>query len=149
MSLTHWLGVLAVVQQDRQRLCSTRTQVQFQARHSTLKDPALLQLWHRSKLRLRSDPWLGNSICQGQPKNKTKHIGWASMVPAGWERQAELSLINHHLKPVRCLKRPNTAPSSLIREMKPPSGNTLPKGKWSIISRLQKLNVILRRTGQK
>ena len=27
-----------------------------------LKDPALLQLWHRSQMRLRSDPWLGNSI---------------------------------------------------------------------------------------
>ena len=30
-----------------------------------VKDPALLQLWHRSKLRLRFDPWPGNSIGLG------------------------------------------------------------------------------------
>ena len=27
-----------------------------------VKDPVFLQLWRRSQLLLRSDPWLGNSI---------------------------------------------------------------------------------------
>ena len=31
--------------------------------HSGLKDPALLQLKHRSQLWLRSDPWPRNSMC--------------------------------------------------------------------------------------
>ena len=51
--------------------------VQALARHSGLKDPAWLQLWHRSQLRLGSDPWPRNSICHGaapkyqKPKQKT------------------------------------------------------------------------------
>ena len=35
-------------------------------------DPALLQLQIRLQLQLGSDPWLGNSITSGQPKNKIK-----------------------------------------------------------------------------
>ena len=31
------------------------------AQHSELKDPALLQLWHKSRLWLGSDPWPRNS----------------------------------------------------------------------------------------
>ena len=37
-----------------------------------VKDPALLQLWLRSQLQLRSDPWPGSSICQGAAKNGKK-----------------------------------------------------------------------------
>lgn len=35
------------------------------ARHSGLKDPGLVQLWHRLQLPLGSDPRPGNSICHG------------------------------------------------------------------------------------
>ena len=37
-----------------------------------LKDPALLQLQHRSQLRLRSDPWPRNSVCLGVAKKEEK-----------------------------------------------------------------------------
>ena len=38
-----------------------------------VKDLALLQLQHRLQLRLRSDPWLGDSICHaGSQKRKKK-----------------------------------------------------------------------------
>ena len=37
------------------------------------KGLALLQLWRRSQLWLRSDPWPGNSICEKE-KNKMKII---------------------------------------------------------------------------
>ena len=33
-----------------------------------VKDLVLLQLWLRSKLQLRSDPWSKNSICFGAAK---------------------------------------------------------------------------------
>ena len=63
-----------MAQWDQQHLCSSRTQVQSLAQHHGLKDPALLQLWPRSQLWLRSDPWPGNSICHGvvikEKKNK-------------------------------------------------------------------------------
>lgn len=38
------------------------------ARHSGLKDPGLVQLWHRLQLPLGSDPRPGNSICCGVAK---------------------------------------------------------------------------------
>ena len=42
-----------------------------------VKDPALPQLWLRLQLRLRSDPWPGNSICCGAAKNgKKKKVGY-------------------------------------------------------------------------
>ena len=50
-------------------------------------------------------------------------------------RQAELTFTKGHIKHLRCLKRHNTAPSSLIREMKTQSESKFPKGKWSIGSR--------------
>ena len=37
-----------------------------------VKNPALPQLWLRLKLRLRSDPWPGNSICHGVAKKRKK-----------------------------------------------------------------------------
>ena len=37
-----------------------------------VKDPVLPQLWLRLQLRLRSDPWPGNSICCGAAKNGKK-----------------------------------------------------------------------------
>ena len=39
-----------VAQQDRQCLCSTRTQARSPAQHSRLKDQAMIQLWLRFKL---------------------------------------------------------------------------------------------------
>ena len=41
-----------------------------QAQHSGLKDQALPQLWRRSQMQLRSDPWPRNSICHGVAKTK-------------------------------------------------------------------------------
>lgn len=39
-----------------------------------VKDPALLQLWHRSQLQLELDPWPGNfPMPWGQPKKKKRH----------------------------------------------------------------------------
>ena len=37
-----------------------------------VKDPVLLQLWHRSKQLLGSDPWSRNSMCLGAVKKKKK-----------------------------------------------------------------------------
>ena len=37
-----------------------------------VKDPALLQLWFRSKLQLRSTPWPGNIISHGEAKKERK-----------------------------------------------------------------------------
>ena len=59
-----------MTQWDQQGLCSARTQVQFLARHSGLKDLALLQLQRGSQL--KSDPWPGNSICLGMAKKEKK-----------------------------------------------------------------------------
>ena len=40
-----------------------------------VKDLVFLQLWHRSKLWLRFDPWPGNfQMPQGQPKEKKRYI---------------------------------------------------------------------------
>ena len=68
---TH-IGALTMAQWDRQHFGSAGTQVQSPARHSGLKDPVLLQLQLRSKLLLRSDPWPGNSMCQGMAKKGGK-----------------------------------------------------------------------------
>lgn len=55
----------------RQCLHSTRTQVQSPAQHKGLKDPALALLQYRSKLRLRSNSWVGNfHVPQGRQKRK-------------------------------------------------------------------------------
>ena len=35
-----------------------------------VKDLALLQLWCRSQLQLRSDPWPRNSMCHGAAKKR-------------------------------------------------------------------------------
>lgn len=45
------------------RLCSARTWVPHLAWPSGLKDPALLQLWHRLQVWFRSDPWPKKSMC--------------------------------------------------------------------------------------
>ena len=39
-------------------------------RHSGLRFLRHSQLWLRSRLQLRSEPWLGNSTCQGAAKNE-------------------------------------------------------------------------------
>ena len=57
-------------QQDLQHLCSARMQVSSPAPHSELKDPALLQLYHRSQLRLGYDPWPENSIWVAKKEKK-------------------------------------------------------------------------------
>ena len=64
------LRVPTVVQWDQWHLCSTRMQVQSLAWHSGLKDPALSQLQYRWQLKLRSDPWPGNSMPQGSQKRR-------------------------------------------------------------------------------
>ena len=63
-------GVPTVAQQEHQCLHSPESQVWSPAWHSGLKDLALLQLLHRSKLQLESDPWPGNSICCVAAKKK-------------------------------------------------------------------------------
>ena len=54
-------------------------------------DPTLLQLWRRSQLRLRSDPWPRNATCPGVAKKKQKqkpemiailHWDWLKMKKA-------------------------------------------------------------------
>ena len=61
-----------MAQGDQQCLCSTRSQVQFQAQHSGLKDQASLWLPCRSQLRLGSDPWPKTSTCHGAAKKRKK-----------------------------------------------------------------------------
>ena len=39
-----------------------------------LKDPAFLQLWLKSRLWLRYDPWPRSSICYGAAKNEKKNV---------------------------------------------------------------------------
>ena len=56
-----------------QRCC--RTQVNSPAQLSGLKDPALLQLWHRSKLRFRSNFWPRKSICLREEKERKEAEG--------------------------------------------------------------------------
>ena len=48
------------------------TWLQSPALPSRLKDPALLQLWHRSQLQLGFHLWLGRSMCHGAAKKKKK-----------------------------------------------------------------------------
>ena len=55
-----------MVQWDWWHLCSTRTQVQFLAHHTGLKD----LVWPR--LGLRADPWPGNATCCQMAKKKKK-----------------------------------------------------------------------------
>ena len=40
-----------------------------------VKDPAMLQLWHRSQMQLRSDPCPGNFVRCGDQKRKKKKKG--------------------------------------------------------------------------
>ena len=61
-----------MAQKDQQHLCITRMQIRSLARHSGLKHPLLLQLWHRWQLWLRSDPWPGNSAHRGAAKKEKK-----------------------------------------------------------------------------
>ena len=68
------LGVSIVPQMEWQCLCSARTQIQPPPWHSGLKDPVLLQPWHRSQLQLRSDPWPRNSICHREAKKEKKKV---------------------------------------------------------------------------
>ena len=60
------------VQQDWRCLCSTRTQVQYLALLSRLKDLVLPKLWCRLQLQLGSYPWPGNSICRRVAKKERK-----------------------------------------------------------------------------
>ena len=39
-----------------------------------VRDPELPPLRHRSQLHLRSDPWPGNTMCQGAAKNEKEKI---------------------------------------------------------------------------
>ena len=75
-----------MVQQNWQRLCNTRMQVQFLAQCSGLKDPVLLQLRRRLQLWLGSDPWPGNTTCPGQPKKEKKKKYPAPYHPGGPRR---------------------------------------------------------------
>ena len=62
-----------MAQQDwRNVFWSARTQVRSLAQHSGLRILALPQLWLRSQLRLRSDPWPRNSKCHGAAKKEKK-----------------------------------------------------------------------------
>ena len=47
---------------------ATEVQVPSLAQCSGFKDPALLQLWCRLQLPLKSDPWPGNSMCHRATK---------------------------------------------------------------------------------
>ena len=62
-------GVPSAVQWDQQWGQNT---VFILTQHSRLKDLVLPQLQHRLQLWLKSDPWLGNSICHWQPEKKKK-----------------------------------------------------------------------------
>ena len=63
----------AVAQRDQQHLCNARTWVRSPARHSGLKDPAMLQLWFRSPLRFGSDICPRNTpYASGATKKKKK-----------------------------------------------------------------------------
>ena len=53
--------------------CSTRTQVLSLAQHSGSKDPALVQLRHKLRLRLRSDPWPRSSMCCRAAKKRKQN----------------------------------------------------------------------------
>ena len=55
-----------------QHLCSARMQVQLLAWSNGLKDPVLPQLWQRSQLWFRSEPWSGNAICHRAAKKEKK-----------------------------------------------------------------------------
>ena len=59
-------GVPTVAEGDWQHPCSTRSWVWFLVQHSGLKDPVLLQLWHRPR----------NSTCRRRAKKERKN--WAS-----------------------------------------------------------------------
>ena len=50
-----WVKILTTVVQ-----AIASVQVRSLAWHSGLKDPALPQLWHKSQLQLRFNPWPGN-----------------------------------------------------------------------------------------
>ena len=51
-----------MAQWDQWHLCRARIQVHSPVWHSGLKDLVLPQLWQRSQLQLRSEPWPGNSV---------------------------------------------------------------------------------------
>ena len=70
--LTMQFGGPAVGQKDPQHFCSTRTQVCSPAQHRGLKDPVLLQLWHRSQLWLRCGPRPKNPTCHRVHKKEKK-----------------------------------------------------------------------------
>ena len=67
------MGVPTVPQWDWRHLCSARKQVWSPVWHSGLKDLALPQLWYRSQLQLRSDPWPRNSICHRVAKKENEN----------------------------------------------------------------------------
>ena len=67
--LTH--GVPAVVPWDWQHLGSAVMQVRSPALQC-VKDPALMHLWLRLQLQLRSDAWPGNSVCCRAAKKERK-----------------------------------------------------------------------------
>ena len=54
--------------------------------HSGLKDPALLQLWHRFQWWLRSDPWCGNTIGWRTAKRKKKEMLFARELKWGTDK---------------------------------------------------------------
>ena len=71
--LSNPVGVPALEQWDPWHLQRQDAGIGSPAQHSGLKDLVLLQLWHRSQLQLRSDPWLRNSICCGVAKKENKN----------------------------------------------------------------------------
>ena len=69
------LGVPAVVPWDWRCFRSTRMQVQSPAGQGTLKDPALLQLWHRLQLLLGTHPWYASAKKEKETKNPETSFG--------------------------------------------------------------------------
>ena len=64
-------GIPTVMQWNLRHLCSIRTQVLSQVRHSRLKDLVLPQLCCRLHLQLESDPWPQElHMLQGGQKKK-------------------------------------------------------------------------------
>ena len=64
------MGVPAVVQRDQQCLWRAGSHIPIPGPAQWVKDPALLQLWHRRQLQLGSDPWPKRSMCGKAAKKK-------------------------------------------------------------------------------
>ena len=98
-----------MVQGDQWHLCSTRRRVQSPARHSGLRDQAVLHLWCGSQLWLGSDPWplaqelhmvakkeekiTQNRLTGGREANFNLVQGLIEMRPTKWTEQPAFILV--------------------------------------------------------